>query len=372
MLEDRNTHSVRWSEEKRKRKAGTSEDNFVCLTKAILAIMLSASLAPLAAAPPTSLAALQPNTTVSSGASSSDATGLRVLNFHVHKAGGTSMCEMARLNHESTTSENCNLEYTRYGFNGDKEAMVSQSASAQQAYLRASSATFGANECIAPRELPKGLVLMAALREPLERAASHYYFDAGMSPNQLPDTVTSGMTFNDFVQSHVSDDDYTKYYFTNYMTRYFSSTTHARPIGQAELARAKTHIDALDVLVDLDNFEGSIEQLKGALPSWERTDLPSANHGGGGSRTVEMDAAAHKQLRDANALDIELYEHFQLAAATKANARRAARLAAIDSSGDLTSSNMTNVLRSSSAAVDRAELERRFHGDSIRIVVKDR
>ena len=35
---------------------------------------------------------------------------------------------MARLNHESTTSENCNLEYTHYGFNGDKEAMAGQSA----------------------------------------------------------------------------------------------------------------------------------------------------------------------------------------------------------------------------------------------------
>lgn len=337
-----------------------------------------ASLA-LARVPPASQAALQPNATTSNSSEAvalaaarhSDATGVRVLNFHVHKAGGTSMCEMARLNHESTTAENCNLEYTHYGFNGDKAATVGQSAASQQAYLRAASATFGANECIAPRELPKGLVLMAALREPLERAASHFYFDAGMSPNQLPDTVTSDMTFNDFVQSHIDDDDYTKYYFQNYMTRYFSSTTHAGPIGRAELARAKSKVDQLDVLVDLNNFEGCIEQLKGAIPSWSRMELPSANHGGGGSRTVEMDEAAHARLRDANALDIELYQHFQMAAATKANARRAARLAATGGS-DLASSNATNVLRSQSGTVDRAELERRFHGDSIRIVVRRR
>ena len=96
--------------------------------------MLAASLV-VARSPQPSLTPLQPNTTASAAASTSGATGVRVLNFHVHKAGGTSMCEMARLNQEATTSENCNLEYAHYGFNGNKEAMAGQSASSQQAYL---------------------------------------------------------------------------------------------------------------------------------------------------------------------------------------------------------------------------------------------
>ena len=84
-------------------------------------------------------------------------------------------------------------------------------------------------ECCAPRELPRGVVHMGALREPLESAASHFYFDQALSPNQLPDGGPA--SFNEWVLTTMGTTEYSTYYWHNYMTRYFSSTSYTNDIG---------------------------------------------------------------------------------------------------------------------------------------------
>ena len=49
----------------------------------------------------------------------------------------------------------------------------------------------------------------------------------------------------------MESDDYAKYYWHNYMTRFFSGTAHTGAIGERELESAKARLSGVDVLIDL-------------------------------------------------------------------------------------------------------------------------
>ena len=109
---------------------------------------------------------------------------LRALMFHVHKAGGTTLCHMAKRNGERTSSNNCNVgeKGTPFCWACDREKAAALSSEEEASYLSSAPYTFGANECLAPpphisRAPEAGVLTLTALREPLERAASHFYYD---------------------------------------------------------------------------------------------------------------------------------------------------------------------------------------------------
>jgi len=288
----------------------------------------------------------------------------------VHKAGGTSLCALARRNGEQTTDTNCNLEYETYGFLCNKAKAAAMSANAQRAYLSMLPVTFGANECIAPTNLPGGLVYMTSLREPLERAASHFFYEQTVPDRTVPWAGQDDASFEDFVLKSMGSDDYTSYYWDNYMTRFFSGTTHTDAIGYKELARARAKLASLDVLFDLDHLDASMEQLASFLPDWHDITLPKLNaaerEAGTGvtdPRTVELSPAAHEKLMSANTLDAKLYEQFRSVVA-----RRAASLA----THDLALRSLHSVVGNTSVgALPRHDLERLWFGDSLRIVVRN-
>ena len=182
---------------------------------------------------------------------------LQTLMFHVHKAGGTALCDLAKKNGESISEYNCNLDdASKYGFSCDRDQASAQSADEQGAYLRTVVRyTFGADECLAPREPVAGVITLTSLRQPLERAASHFYYDAMYGNAEA--TRGDCSSFDCFVLQRMESDDYAKYYWHNYMTRFFSGTAHTGAIGERELESAKARLSGVDVLIDLNNYEAS-------------------------------------------------------------------------------------------------------------------
>ena len=279
---------------------------------------------------------------------------LQTLMFHVHKAGGTALCQLAKRNGEKTSEGNCNLDdASKFGFSCDRDQTSAQSGDEQGAYLKTVDRyTFGADECLAPREAVAGVLTLTSLREPLERAASHFYYDAEYGYAR----VTRGdcSSFDCFVLQRMESDDYAKYYWHDYMTRFFSGTAHTGAIGEDELERAKARLSKVDVLIDLNNYEASLGNLQERLPNWNDTSLPHENSSGGGARTVEMSPEAMAKLKEANQLDLALYEYYQLAAARQHAAWAHGEQAAKE--------RVTRV-------PPAPELERAFYNDSVRIVV---
>ena len=90
---------------------------------------------------------------------------LRALMFHVHKAGGTTLCHMAKRNGESISSNNCNVgdKGTPFGWGCDREQAAALSSEAEASYLSSAPYTFGANECLPPREPEAGVLTLTAL-----------------------------------------------------------------------------------------------------------------------------------------------------------------------------------------------------------------
>ena len=140
--------------------------------------------------------------------------------------------------------------------------------------------TFGADECLAPREPVPGVITLTSLhslRQPLERAASHFYHDmegGALEGESWSRKRTAGncTSFDCFVLERMELGDYQKYHWHNYMTRFFSGTAHADPIGEEELERAKARLEGVDFLIDLANFEACMEPLRERL-HWNQTGL---------------------------------------------------------------------------------------------------
>ena len=293
---------------------------------------------------------------------------LRTLMFHVHKTGGTTLCHMAKRNGERASSNNCNVgeKGTSFCWACDREQAAALSSDAEASYLSSVPYTFGANECLAPLEPEAGVLTLTSLREPLERAASHFFYDLNdQGPLARKRTAGNCSSFNCFVLQRMEHGDYQRYHWHNYMTRFFSSTAHAGPIGEAELERAKARLAGVDVLIDLADFEACMEPLKARL-HWNDTRLDQAesmrNVHGGGTRTVKMSPKAHRKLTEANQLDLALYEHFRLAVARQHQAR-----AEREREGE---SHQAPTERRTQAA-PAPEMEHAFYGDAIRIVVTD-
>ena len=277
--------------------------------------------------------------------------------FHVHKTGGTTLCHMAKRNGERASSNNCNVgeKGTSFCWACDREQAAALSSDAEASYLSSVPYTFGANECLAPLEPEAGVLTLTSLREPLERAASHFFYDLNdQGPLARKRTAGNCSSFNCFVLQRMESDDYAKYYWHNYMTRFFSGTAHTGAIGEDELERAKARLSEVDVLIDLNNYEASLGNLQERLPNWNDTSLPHENSSGGGARTVEMSPEAMAKLKEANQLDLALYEYYQLAAARQHAAWAHGEQAAKE-----------RVTRAPPAP----ELERAFYNDSVRFVV---
>ena len=126
---------------------------------------------------------------------------LRALMFHVHKAGGTTLCHMAKRNGESISSNNCNVgdKGTPFSWACDREQAAALSSEAEASYLSSAPYTFGANECLPPREPEAGVLTLTALREPLERAASHFFYDFEGSAWRRKRTAGNCSSFDCFV-----------------------------------------------------------------------------------------------------------------------------------------------------------------------------
>jgi hypothetical protein len=251
--------------------------------------------------------------------------------LHLHKAAGSSICALASRNGEQTTSgKNCNGPSKLLGFGCSKAHAEASSRSAAVQASELHGLTFVANECTAPADVMEDAVYATVIREPLERAASHFVYDQKLGYGHY-DGITD---FNVFVNAS-SDQALRGAFFSEFATRFYSGATgpYDKPVGRAELEKAKAKLHQLDVLVDLDgDVHGAMIKL-GQAYGWSSTDLPEANRvspEAAAAQHVTLSAAAHEKLRAANPLDLELYAYAQaLAAQRLANDASKARVHAL-------------------------------------------
>ena len=309
--------------------------------------------------------------------------------FHVHKCGGSSMCKLAEAHGERVDLlNNCNgIPMLAFDCNNDRQAVAEQSADDQLSSLRAAKWTFVANECMAPHEMvdSSAVVYAISLREPLERAASNFRYadhwnfsDFGTHDfdefilQSLNDTSTDSKNGAEPAASPgpvASSTGWVESTYSDFLTRYLSGKLDPGPVTEEDLNAAKAALRRMDVLIDIDHPQESM-QLLGETFGWgEDVGLPVSNSLGGdkdGDDVLSISAEAHEKLEALNANDIELYAFMQqLAAGQRARLqRRGGR--AHSAQGKAMSSKGAEAL--ADGATDSSLIwKRRFFGDAVKL-----
>ncbi|GBG25521.1 Hypothetical Protein FCC1311_017402 [Hondaea fermentalgiana] len=260
--------------------------------------------------------------------------GKMVVFTHVHKAGGSTFCYLARLNMEQTPGGNCNpaptlsrLAISR-GTPEEFDRVIAET--------RELNRTFVATEWTLPEVLPQrdDIVHVTLLRNPLGRMESHYAMAMGKAYQKLKESRKNSCLFAPGLLSrfeiHLTLAAKSRLYYSqttpdNWQTRVFCGPLCARiPYGQLtreHLELAKNRLQSTYAAVGiLDNFRQTVLLMHETL-QWE-TDPEKlfakhkgTNHGGlTVLQRVEQESAKQPELLEfakwfhaTNLLDIELY-----------------------------------------------------------------
>jgi sulfotransferase famil protein len=149
--------------------------------------------------------------------------------------------------------------------------------------------------------LPPGARCFTLLRDPVERAISHYYHYRRMSSDPVH-ALAMRSTLAEWVGGcGLVEMD-------NGQTRRLAGAM-SLPIGrvtEATLARAKTNLSRFAVVGLTERFEESLVLLQRAF-KWRLDRLPARNVGSNRPRRTEVGAEALKAIEDRNRFDLELY-----------------------------------------------------------------
>ena len=258
----------------------------------------------------------------------------------MHKAGGTTICALAKRNGLKAPRRNCNMDgdgprtlhFTAHG-----EGNANMSCAARSAAYRAGHYSFAAVERWLDVPLcPSTFSYGTALREPIARAVSNARFH-GIADTQVLGFLAATTLPTD--QSRAGPEPSTGpekiFYGTAAVDNFYVRTLGGReafhrPAGaltRRDLDAAKAVLEEFDVVVVLEDGERGWREL-GTQWGWQHTPqagercaggrcsrVPAAAGGGGGhgSRTEKpaspsLAPATVAALTAANALDLELYE----------------------------------------------------------------
>ena len=200
---------------------------------------------------------------------------------HMHKAAGTTVADIARWQGE-TVVENA--------FDGFSSASVS----AQQRYLNHHNVTFLSLELL-PNELPRDVLKVALLREPVDRSISHFAhtnFKLGVKPcpAYFPEWATTVLD--------------------NMMVRQLCGPQCAgAPVGglrSEHFDLALYRLFAMDLIGVVDNWPNFVLRLA-QLANWtHKVPLYATSRVTPDDRRWRL-SVSRKEAREANLLDAELY-----------------------------------------------------------------
>ena len=294
--------------------------------------------------------------------------------FHVHKCGGSSVCKLAEAHGEKVNfMNNCNGNpQLAFDCNHDKRSLAEQSADDQLASLRAANYTFVANECTTPHEMVNhsSVLYAISLREPLERAASNFRYAArwnytDFGTNDFDTFILEGLNRSTTNRTGpvANSKGWKESTFSDYETRYLSGKLEVGPVTDDHLKAAKAALRRMDVLIDMDYPQESM-QLLGKTFGWEQDlKLPAENSLGGDSDdddVLSVSDEAYAKLMALNAKDIELYEYMQqLAAGQRARLHQGG--------GRAHSASAQGWVSSSSKGAEALLWKRRLYGDAVKL-----
>ena len=290
--------------------------------------------------------------------------------FHIHKCGGSSVCDMAKGNREKIESGgNCNFEGDDFSFLCDPARSAARAADVQHDVIRAAITkghTFGMDECNAPKSLfvdPSVVRYATSIREPLERSASAYYYSLLDQKTWAP-----GHTFEEFVLAEIQRgwSGVAANYAPNFLTHYLSGAGEKERITTEHLERAKAFARKLDLVIDVDFLPESMPLMH---KMWGWTNLTSGedrNSHGGGDKVVQLSKRTYAQLSAQNWADVALHR-FMVGLARDMRQKQAS---AADATQDAAAADALAASRSSAAAA-RAAWRKAFVGDGVTIKVVD-
>jgi len=237
--------------------------------------------------------------------------------LHFHKSGGTSVCTAAQKNDEVVPNDgNCNFAWVKgldSPVHGAGEvASAKESAPPtksyfpmatvrqQVAYMRSVNVTFLGNEVALPSELParKDAILATMLRDPMERAYSHYRFNEGIGNDRN--------TSLHYWLAHTPD---------NWITRQLCglecwSIRHGH-LNDSHLEVAHRHLRQFELVGALEDWSGAAQRMSNAF-GWKMKSLlntakrSSSKWRSGALTAMDLDPADFQRLEEANRLDLEL------------------------------------------------------------------
>lgn len=247
------------------------------------------------------------------GALVGDAGAARIYFAHVHKAGGSSLCGLARANGERTTrtlttprgsfESNCNPST-------DEQHVVLATGTVEQqeqAQQQLQKFTFIANEYGLPdawRKDPKTFVYITMLRKPGARYLSHFAHEqlGGAAYSSGANRRLNTSLFCTWLSNQPC----------NFMTRYFAGqSSRAKPRGQLtkqDLERARGRLAQFDIVLTLESFDSAVQEgfIRRAV-GWKSMRPP---HGGtkvhANDRLPEQQCA-RKLVSETLSLDRKLY-----------------------------------------------------------------
>ena len=232
--------------------------------------------------------------------------------FHLHKAGGHSVCRLARQHNESCNGKaNCNVY--RLGLNTKNEGYPGKSTCcgatlAEQAEFASTSQwSFVANERDLPPVLDKEHYrYMTVFRDPVQRHVSNYLFSN--NPSQVSEDH-----FRKWLQ-HQAD---------NFMLRKVCGLRCRVPRGElttAHMAIAREMLDQFDVVVVLDDLLSNFEAMGPVMNDvlgWDDNNAPhSQAHTQHTQKTPNLlDIGRGAEFKVMMTWDNELYAYAKLLAA---------------------------------------------------------
>lgn len=217
---------------------------------------------------------------------------------HIHKAGGTSICQTAIANGETVppVGKNCNLPKT------DSKLSFSTASLNEQCELLAKSsfATFVATEGKAPDILLPGLTSFVMLRDPINRLLSHYLHANKCEQRKSPgkciseDCVKCLGGFLQWVKERKN--------VQNFMVRFLSG-------GAEDLERAKRRLSDFTFVLLLEDYERHGREALRTRFGWTEFKRAGTYHNSEASSELNVEVLAW--MKSHNALDIELYAFAQ-------------------------------------------------------------
>lgn len=276
--------------------------------------------------------------------------GTEVILFkHLHKAGGTTFCSVAKHNAKvhvrRFTIGGRGWDNNCVPFNQSACAMLGMDNQLQRRLLKEYKGYFLATEGPVPLTFPVGfnghlrLAMVTVMREPLDRVLSTFKYYKKLQKIIKGKGNPAICSVYPVVPAESSLLEWLRVYPDNWMVRTLAGNepfTRKSPATPNDLRRAKRVLDLMSVVMTLENYKESMNLMRWKF-GWKVLDVDAHRKGSHASKgesaehllTESGELEALQLMREKNQLDKELYRY-----ACDINARSLRQLAIVNQTFD--------------------------------------